>query len=121
MFGLERHSGPSRLFENQCREVLIAMTCTDSRSDELRGSGGKRHRNSKVVRCGKTEIEVLAEQRHRERRSEVEIDERRRLVPAERGTHYRLVEELEKRRPAGSAALSEQGDLTQRLDHDAQE
>src|ERR687898_897313 len=66
------------------------------------------------------EMEVLVKERRGERGCEVEVDDRRRLVPREHRAHHALVEELEERGARHAALLGEHSDLGERLGDDAE-
>src|SRR5262249_60448083 len=77
-----------------------------------------RHWPLVLPRRRQAKVEVLAQQRRGKGRVEVEVDEGRRLVPAERRAHDAVVEAGQQRLPANAALLGEYGHLGERLgDH----
>src|SRR5665213_221644 len=67
------------------------------------------------------EIEILAQQRRREGRGEVEIDQRVALVLRERRAEHAGIHEVEKGVTRHAGLLREDGNLGEVLDHDAEE
>jgi hypothetical protein len=79
-----------------------------------------RHRDLESAGVREAEVEVLAQQRRRERRGPVQIDQGRRLVPREDRAHHALVDEVQKGVPRHAGLLRQDGDLGEILDDHAQ-
>jgi hypothetical protein len=91
------------LLLQQGGEVGIAVPASDQPLDQLVDHCGDRHRHLVFLRGGQAKVEVLAQQRGGERRFEIEVHVRRRLVAGEQRTHHALVKAFEERLPADPA------------------
>src|SRR5665213_1550332 len=87
----------------------------------LAGRRRHRHGDAEIARGLEAEIEILAQQRRREGRGEVEIDQRVALVLRERRAEHAGIHEVEKGVTRHAGLLREDGNLGEVLDHDAEE
>src|SRR5262249_10322451 len=78
------------------------------------------HRHVEAVRGVKTQIEILAQERRREGRRPVEIDQSVRLVAREDRAHHAVIDEVEKGVTRYAGLLRQNGDLGEILNDDAE-
>ncbi len=107
--------------EDERGEVLIDVAVADLLRDQVASHTRDRHDDTQLVRRLKAQVEVLLQQHVGERRREVQVHERRRLVLREHRTHDRVVEERQEVRTLHASLLGQHRDLRHRLDDDAEE
>ncbi len=90
------------------------------RLKRLARSRSHRHRHIQGSRGGQPEIEVLAQQRGREGRGPVQIDQRVGFVARENRTHHAIVDEVQKGMARHAGLLRQYGDLGKVLDHNTE-
>src|SRR3990172_9330615 len=110
-----------RLHHEQRGEVLLGQAVADHLLDQVARQRGERHRHFEPAARVEPQVHVLAQEVRRERHLEVEVDERRRLVPREGRAHYALVQEVEEAVPGHARLLREDRDLGERLGDDAEQ